>query len=291
LSILRSPEPHEGVHSFIAQVLNQDIPGWMYQATQEDIWDLLQVPPSAAQEVAGRVIETRAAEWAQSLETSVIALLTHHEVMAVRQSGYQMLRQSLPRLRQSAMELVNSVMVFDSRWADAKQFGFELFGQLLQPEDFTPAVVISICDCVDPAVRKFGRDLLTQCFQSRDGQEYLVKFSEHPASDMQIFASHYLESYAGGHPERLQELQPYFVRVLAQVNRGRVAKQRIFAFLDAEATQSEAAANIVTDILTRQSVAVAIGDKSRAIATLLKIHQTFPHLDVPIQVTPVAVRT
>jgi hypothetical protein len=291
LSILRSPEPHEGVHSFIAQVLNQDIPGWMYQATQEDIWDLLQVPSSAAQEVAGRVIETRAAEWAQSLETSAIALLAHHEVMAVRQSGYQMLRQSLPRLRQSAMELVNSVMVFDSRWADAKQFGFELFGQLLQPEDFTPAVVISICDCVDPVVRKFGRDLLIQCFQSRDGQEYLVKFSEHPASDMQIFASHYLESYAGGHPDRLQELQPYFVRVLAQVNRGRVAKQRIFAFLDAEATQSEAAANIVTDILTRQSVAVAIGDKSRAIATLLKIHQTFPHLDVPIQVKSITVRT
>jgi hypothetical protein len=291
LHILRLPEPHDGVHSFIAQVLNQDIPGWMQQATQEDTWELLQVPSSAAQEVAGRVIETRAAEWAESLDTSAIALLTHHEVMAVRQSGYQMLRQILPRLRQSAMELVNTVMVFDSRWTDAKQFGFELFGQHLQPEDFTPAVVISVCDCVDPAVRKFGRDLLTQCFQTRDGQEYLVKFSEHPANDMQIFASHYLESYAGGHPDRLQELQPYFVRVLAQVNRGRVAKQRIFAFLDAEATQSEAAANIVTEILTRQSVAMAIGDKSRAIATLLKIHQTFPHLDVPIQVKSVAVRT
>jgi predicted DNA-binding WGR domain protein len=291
LHILRSPEPHDGVHSFIAQVLNQDIPGWMQQATQEDTWALLQVPSNAAQEVAGRVIETRAAEWAESLDTSAIALLTHHEVMAVRQSGYQMLRQILPRLRQSAMELVNTVMVFDSRWTDAKQFGFELFGQHLQPEDFTPAVVISVCDCVDPAVRKFGRDLLTQCFQTLDGQEYLVKFSEHPANDMQIFASHYLESYAGGHPDRLQELQPYFVRVLAQVNRGRVAKQRIFAFLDAEATQSEAAANIVTEILTRQSVAMAIGDKSRAIATLLKIHQTFPHLDVPIQVKSVAVRT
>jgi predicted DNA-binding WGR domain protein len=291
LQILQAPEPHPGVHSFIAQVLNQDIPGWMHQATQAETWDLLQVPSSAAQEVAGRVIETRAAEWAESLETSVIALLTHHEVMAVRQSGYQMLRQSLPRLKQSAIELMNTVMVFDSRWADAKQFGFELFGQHLQPEDFPPAVVISVCDCIDPAVRQFGRDLLTQCFQSRDGQEYLMKFSEHPANDMQIFASHYLESYAGGHPDRLQELQPYFARVLAQVNRGRVAKQRIFAFLDTEATQSEASAKIVTEILTRQSVAVAIGDKSKTIATLLKIHQTFPHLDVPIQVKSVAVRT
>jgi hypothetical protein len=184
-----------------------------------------------------------------------------------------------------------SVKSYCARWTDAKQFGFELFGQLLQPEDFTPAVVISICDCIDPAVRKFGRDLLTQCFQSRDGQEYLVKFSEHPANDMQVFASHYLESYAGSHPDRLQELQPYFVRVLAQVNRRRVAKQRIFAFLDSEATQSEAAATIVTDILTRQSVAVAIGDRARAIGTLLKIHQRFPHLDVPIQVKSVAVRT
>lgn len=290
LQVFLQPEPYEGVYNFIAQVLQEDVPNWMQEATQADTWDLLRVNVSAAQAVAGQVLQLRAEEWAETLETSAIAQLTHHEVQAVRQSGYQMLRQIVSRLRQSEPDLLNTVMVFDSRWDDARQFGFELFGELLQPEDFTPSVVVSICDCNDPNVRRFGRDLLTQCFKSQDGQSYLVKFSEHPATDMQLFASNYLEQYASNHPERLRELQPYFTRVLAQVNRSRVAKQRIFAFLETEAIKSEASAQVVAEILTRQSLSIAIRDKSWAIATLLKIQQTYPQIELPIQVKSVAVR-
>ena len=105
---------------------------------------------------------------------------------------------------------------------------------------------------------------------------------------MQLFATNYLESYAVNNPERLQELLPYLIAVLSQVNRGRVAKKRIFAFLDAEAQKSEEAARIVAEIITRQSATIAIGDKAAAIQTMVKIHKTYPHLNLPIQVKPVA---
>jgi hypothetical protein len=104
---------------------------------------------------------------------------------------------------------------------------------------------------------------------------------------MQLFATNYLESYAVDHPDRLRELMPYFITVLSRVNRGRVAKQRIFAFLDTEAQKSEAAAMVVAEILTRQSATIAIGDKAAAIQTMLKIHKVYPQLNLPIQVKEV----
>ena len=82
---------------------------------------------------------------------------------------------------------------------------------------------------------RFGRDIVTSNFKEEYGQEYLLKFSEHPSADMQMFVTNYLETYAVDDEERLSKLIPYFVTVLSGVNKGRVAKKRIFQFLEAEA--------------------------------------------------------
>ena len=132
---------------------------------------------------------------------------------------------------------------------------------------------------------------MANVFKQEMVSEYLLKFSEHPTTDMQLFASQYLEDYAARNITRLQELMPYFTRVLAQVNRARVAKERIFAFLNSEAINSEAAAKLVIEVLTRQSASIAIGDKAQALATLLKIHQLYPQLTVPITVKSLPVKT
>jgi hypothetical protein len=202
-----------------------------------------------------------------------------------------MLDAILPRLRQSSEELLAATLVMDSAWEDARQYGFLLFAEKLQSTELTPAVVISICDSNRPDVRRFGRDLVGRCFQARDGLEYLLKFSEHPTTDMQLFASQYLEDYGAGNPDRLAELTPYFSRVLGQVNRARVVKDRIFNFLKTEASKSEAAARIVTAVLTRQSASIAIGEKARSLETLLQIHQQYPALQVPIVVATVTVKS
>ncbi|WP_295615105.1 WGR domain-containing protein [Chamaesiphon sp. GL140_3_metabinner_50] len=291
ITILLALERYEGLHTFISQILQNDLPNWMVATSIETTWTLLKAPGTASQELAGKVLQANSSRWAQTLDTEKIAELSHHEILAVRESSWQMLTQILPRLRQQASELLAATMVMASKWEDARQFGFQLFGEILTPAELTPAIVISICDSNHEDVRRFGRDLVDKCFQQQDGLEYLLKFSEHPTTDMQLFASQYLENYAAGNLERLQELLPYFTRVLAQVNRARVAKQRIFAFLHSEAVKTEAAAKLVIEVLTRQSASIAIGEKARALETLLKIHQLYPQLSVPIFIKPLPMKT
>jgi predicted DNA-binding WGR domain protein len=291
IPILLAPEQHEGLHNFLSQLLQTDLPNWMEFTNPETTWTLLKSNATASQDLAGRILQTNSTSWAQTLATEQIGELTHHEVLAVRASGWQMFEQILPSLRQRSSELLAATVVMASKWEDSRQFGFKLFGELLAPAELTPAVLISICDSNRKDVRKFGRDLVGNCFQERDGVEYLLKFSEHPTTDMQLFASQYLEDYAAGNVERLQELMPYFTRVLAQVNRARVAKQRIFAFLNSEAIKNEAAAKLVVEILTHQSASISIGEKASTLETLLKIHQLYPQLSVPITVKQLPVKT
>jgi hypothetical protein len=80
------------------------------------------------------------------------------------------------------------------------------------------------------------------------------------------------------------QLQPYFVSVLARVNRARTAKSRVLAFLATEAHKSAEAAALVADILTRQSVTMAIGDKAATIETMLAIRRAYPTIALPLQV-------
>jgi hypothetical protein len=291
LQILLAPEEHEGVHKFLGQLLQTAIPAWMSAATPEIATQLLQSSSGTAQEIAGCILSANASIWAHSFTTVAIAQLGSHEVQTVRSASYAMCEQILQRLHRQPEELLAAIPFLESRWDDARLFGFRLFGELLQPEDFTPAVIISICDSIRADVRRFGRDLVSRCFQESDGQEYLVKFSEHPSTDMQLFATNYLENYAVNNPSRLQELIPYFTRVLAQVNRGRITKQRVFAFLNREATKSEAAASIVAQILTRQSAVIAIGDKAKALESLLKIHLIYPQIPLPIKLLAIPTKS
>jgi len=236
------------------------------------------------------ILQANVSSWAENYSTLDIVTWGNHEVLTVRTAAREMLLQILPRLRQDSLELAIGVKFLESSWEDTREFGFRLFGTFLTATEFTPTILVSLCDSNRPDVRKFGRDLVSRCFREADGQEYLLKFSEHPATDMQLFATNYLEGYAIDRPDRLQELTPYFIRALSQVNKGRVAKQRIFAFLAREVEKSEAAAQIVANIMTRQSATIAIGDKAKAIQTLLKIHQMYPHIPLPIQVKSVPVK-
>jgi predicted DNA-binding WGR domain protein len=290
LPILLAPETHEGLHSFIAQLLHTDLPNWMEVANPATAWMLLSAQATSAQELAGRLLQTNSDRWAITLSTERIVKLTHHEILAVRESGWEMLNAVLPRLRQSTDDLLAATLVMASKWEDSRQYGFNLFGEILQPSELSPSVVISICDSNREDVRRFGRDLVGRCFQAKDGLEYLLKFSEHPTTDMQLFASQYLEDYAAGNSARLAELAPYFGRVLAQVNRSRVAKERIFNFLSGEAMKSLKAAQVVAEVLTRQSGSIAINERARCLETLLKIHQRYPDLVVPITVKEVVLR-
>jgi len=287
IEVLLTPEKHEGVHNSLVRLL-QELPGWMSSISKETAFKLLQAKSSTLQELGGLVLGANCQSWVGELTTSEIVQLANHEILSVREAARQVFLQILDRLRTDAQEMLAAVRMLEAKWEDSREFALKIFTTEFGAKEFTPKVLVSICDSVREDARRLGRDLLTHNFQAVDGQEYLLKFSEHPSADMQLFTTKYLENYAVDQPERLRELMPYFVTVLSSVNRSRVAKQRIFTFLNAEAEKSEEAAKIVAEIMTRQSVTMAIGDKATAIKIMLKIHKNYPHLSLPIKVKAVS---
>ncbi len=288
LTVLQHPEADPDVQAFLLQLLATDIPDWMVAVALERAMTLVHTQSSAAQEMGGHILQANHQAWAGNFSVGDIVGLTHHQVKLIRTTAQTIAQIQLAKFRQDADELMGLVNILDSDWEDGRAIGMTLFGEWLTSAELTPAILINICDSNRSDVRKFGRDLVTRCFQANDGQEYLLKFSEHPATDMQLFTTQYLETYAGGNPDRLQELVPYFVRVAGQVNRAKIAKHRIFNFLDREAAKSEAAAKIVAEILTRQSATIAIGDRAKSIEIMLKIHQRYPDLPLAIAVKSVS---
>jgi hypothetical protein len=277
------PEEAEGVHRDLLRQLHEDLREFAEHLSPDKVLALLRTRSKAAQELGGLLL-LHHADWAEAMDTAAIVKLGNHEVKAVREACRALFAHILPRLRKSAEELAAATRLLDAKWDDTREFAFGVFRDSFTGDELTPGILISICDSVREDVQRFGRELCARFFREDSGQEYLLKLSEHPSADLQLFATNYLERYAAGDPARLRELGPYFVSVLSRVNRGRVAKSRVLSFLLAEAERSEAAARIAAEILTRQSATIAVMDRARAIDTLLRIGRRYPGIPVPLRV-------
>ncbi len=298
VQMLLRPETHEGLHNSLVKMLHEDLgQGWMRDVTPDLISDLIQANSTAAQEMAGHLITFKIeddSQWANQVETTLMVDLANQEVQALRQAAQTLFVSNANRFQAITPNhldaLAEAVRLLDATWDDSRDFGFDFFQTHLTADDFTPAILVSICDSVRPEVQQFGRKLITTYFETEAGPEYLLKLSEHPTAEMQRFATTYLEDFAAGRLERLQQLKPYFISILSRVNKARVAKQRVLEFLVNESEKSEAVAELVIDIFARQSATMAIGDRAAMIEALLQIQQRYPHLSTPIRVREPEVR-
>jgi hypothetical protein len=221
--------------------------------------------------------------WATQFTTPELVQLANSDILAVREAARTSIGHMFDLIRGDRQELLSAVRLLEAKWEDSRDFARHLFSAF-HPEEWTPDLLVCICDSTREEVRRFGRDLAIGHFQPEYGSEYLLKFSEHPSADMQEFVTNYLENYARDNCDRLRQLTPYFMTVLSQVNRARTAKDRVFAFLNTEAQKSMEAAQIVAEILTRQSLTVAIGDRSKIIQMMVKLKQKFPDVALPITI-------
>jgi predicted DNA-binding WGR domain protein len=288
IAILVRKEKYEGLHIYLLDWLRTDLANNLDNLDRKTTLKLLRAKPAAAQELGGILLQNKRTQWETKFSTADIVKLANHEILAVRQVAWAMFSQNLERIKTKEKDKLAAIRLLEAKWDDSKEFALRFFSTHFSQADWTPAVAIAICDSVQDDVRQFGRNLVTRHFQASYGQEYLLKFSEHPSADMQLFATNYLTNYATDNPDRLRQLVPYFISVLSRINRGKVAKQRIFAFLEVEALKSEAAAAIVAEILTRQSLTIAIGDKAKAIAIMLQIKEKYPQISLPIKIKTVS---
>jgi len=271
-------EAAEGIHQDVYALLTEELRPHLALFDADKAVKLLKSPHVHAAQFGAYLLKNVVDMSAFSARQMID--LAKNELRDVREAAWNFYRRFPERIRQDAAVALGIV---DSDWEDSRRFAFEYFRATFTENDWTPELLVSLCDSVRDDVRAFGREMITRFFREADGTDYLLKLSQHPSADLQLFATHYLEQFAANHADRIEKLEPYFVTMLSQVNKGRVAKTRIFSFLRAEAEKDEAAARVAARILTRQSATCAIGDKAACIEALRAIRNTFPQIDSPLK--------
>jgi len=223
----------------------------------------------------------------EQFDVAAWASFGRNPTASVRQWAFDAYRSDPQRVR-GQMEA--ALRIFDSRFDDSREFAAAFFTDACSREDWTPLLLVNLCDHQDPAAQRFGRAMITRHFDVGDVTDLLDKLSQHPSANMQLFVSSWLESACAGDLHKLQRMEPYFLSVLSQVNRGRVVKGRVQAFLRAQAELSEDIAGFVARLFARQVVTVAIADKAQYIEGLRAIQQRYPDLPAAITIhTPAAI--
>lgn len=283
--LLARKERYEGFHGDVYQLLVESLGPHLSAIPAEHIEKLLDSKYERAQELGAFLLEHYVAPAGVPMRRLV--RLGSHESLAVREWVRRAYTGDPDRVKR---ELEESVRLVDSTWDDSRDFAFDYFRTRLAESDWKPEVLVAVADSVSKPVQSFGRELITRFFEEQQGQTYLLRLSQHPSPDLQLFASNYLERFAAGRPDRIEALELFFVTVLCQVNRGRVSKDRILAFLRKEALKNEDTARLAARILVRQSATLAIGDKAACIETLREIKGLYPQIETPLIVKKPPVR-
>ena len=245
------------------------------------IWRLLQARARGAGQFGNALLERADPE---ILSIRQWARLGNHALLSVRQWSWQAYADHASEI---AGNMTDGLRILDSDWDDTRAFAIDYFKNRFDATHWTPTLLVSICDSVRDDVERFGRELISMFFDSAHGVDYLLKLSQHPSTGAQLFASNFLADYAHGDLARIEQLTPYFLTVLSQVNCGRVAKARIFELLNQLVLESADAAARVVPILNRISATMAIGDRGRCIQVLNAINRQYPQ--IATRLTPMGV--
>lgn len=273
LRLLLRKETAEGVHDTLRQLVEGALSAELPGIDRKMIFRLLNSEQVAANDLAALLIQRFVA--AESLSVRNIVRLGEHELASVRQLCWQMFTDNVARMR---YEREDALRLLESEWDDTRAFAFEFFQAHFGEREWTPELLIGICDNGRPDIQALGRTLCAQYLREADGPEFLLRLSQHPRPEMQAFAAQYLEQYASGKVEYLEQLTFYCLTVLSQVNKSRKAKDLVFAFLEREAQKSEKSAQAVEAILHRIAVTDVAVDKEKCIELLSKnsfLPQTF----------------
>ncbi|WP_462251720.1 hypothetical protein [Ferruginibacter sp.] len=277
-------ETTDGVHADVSKLLCNELSSYLQNANKETALNLLYSNYSAAQNV-GIVILEKYTDASQLTIPQVIAL-GGHENLNVREWCWKFYSTQLPRIK---YEKESGIKLLDSKWQDTRNFAMQYFRDSFLENDWNAETLITLADSVKPDVETFGRELITKFFTEENGVQYLLKLSQHPSEKMQLFATNYLQRFAIDDVEKIQSLDFYFRSVLTRVNKSRIAKNRIYNFLLQEGRKTEAAAKVVSHILSDVSATASIGDKAKCIDILLQLKALYD-VATPVKIKEMEVR-
>lgn len=270
-------ESYEGVHDDLLSLLSNELSESLHVIPRERSLLLLNSKYRTSQLMGLILLKKNIKE--EELTVPELVRLGSNALEEVRIYTWNSFKKYPDKIR-DAREA--ALRITDSYWDDTRIFAFDYFRNVFTPSDWTTDLLVMLCDSVKEDVQDFAKEMITRFFQAEGGTEYLLKLSQHPTTKVQLFTTAYLESYAGGKQDIIEQLTPYFITLLSQVNKGKAAKARVMSFLRKESLKNEKAANIASTIFTRVSVSMAIHEKAECIAALRDIHTAYPGISSPV---------
>lgn len=274
---LLSKENHEGRDEDLIDFLLSDFNKHLHHVSTTMVLNLLYSNRKAAHELGYFILKDHVD--GNELTIRQIVKLGSNELIAVRRWVWEYYNNQVPRIKE---ELAESVRLLDARWDDSRDFTIQYLNENLDENDWNPDVLISICDSVHPVVQQYGQNRITQFFDEKDGEKYLLQLSQHPSTALQHFATNYLDRFAADKPENIAALERYFVTILSGVNKSSVAKKRIFDFVHKEGLKNQTAAQVAASVISRQSATMAITDKARCIEIMRDLKRVYREIELPI---------
>jgi len=282
--ILLEKENYEGLHGDILDLLTEYLDAYLDLIPNSQMWDLIKSRYREANILGGALLPNLDFE-KESVRN--IITLANHEMPDIRQKCYDYFNANVGRMR---YESEDALKILDSNREESRKFAFDFFTNNYKSGDWTPELLISVCDSTLDDVQNFGKEMLHSFFKKENGEEYLLKLSTHPNVKLQLFATNYLQDFATDNVDNFKELLPYFKTVLCQLYKGGTTKKVVFEFLKKEALKNQTIAQMATEILNEVSLTMAIGDKAKCIQVLCAIQARFPEITTVLELNTIETR-
>lgn len=271
-------ETYEGVHDDLLSLLFTELASSLHVIPKDKVLQLVQSRFKSSQRIGNHLLRLQIPP--TTLSVAEVVRLANNPQLDVRQYAWEYFNQYPDKIKADAAD---ALQVTDAGWDDTRLFAFDYFRQQFTASEWTTDLLILLCDSTREDVEAFAREMMTRFFEAQQGTEYLLKLSQHPSAKVQLYTTSFLENYASGNITIMRSLQPYFITLLSQVNKGKTAKARVFAFLHREGLKNMEAATLASDVFTRISASMSIGEKASCIAALRDISRAYPELASPLQ--------
>lgn len=271
-----SAEKVAGQHDDIINLLTEALAAELRAIDKNLRWRLIHARSKAAQRLGAISLQDTGYSTYSVRQWAEFANCQEKMVRDWAMAAYEAEPEKIRANAADALRLLNS------SWDDSREFGIRYFRKQFNEDDWNPDLIVGICDNTRDDIQRFGRELITEFFHEGDGALYLNRLSQHPSRNVQLFTTNFLISYAKDDVAKLTRLKPYFLTVLSQVRKGRVAKDRVMKFLTEEALKSEEAAQLVGDVFNRQSATCSIQDQAAYIEGMCAISEAYPDVKLPL---------
>ncbi|MEM9926009.1 MAG: hypothetical protein AAF915_20025, partial [Cyanobacteria bacterium P01_D01_bin.50] len=157
IKVLFYSRRNEDYHKDIILILQQDLPDWEKSVSKEVAVKLLSIYSDAAQKIGSILLEANYQQWITEFTTSDIITLANSYSYELRETARKIFLQNLHIIRQDAQEISAAIPLLDVYWHDTYDFAFQIFTQEFHLDEFTPKILIQLCN-----TSSAGRDILTR---------------------------------------------------------------------------------------------------------------------------------